>query len=223
MIHSEGRALAVLVRWPEPGQVMPALSARLGAEAAAQVYEAFIGDLVAGLPLASCSPVLYALDNASGFRHRFPDVPVRMQKGRSEGQRLHACFEELLAQHPQAVIVGSSLPDLHPRLLQAAFEMLERRDVVIGPTERGGFYLLGMREPRDVFRGVKWGTPGVLVTLLRNFERAHLDYGFFPTRQKIETQDDLVALRRRLHRPVAPLTYATLQALGVGQDARGVV
>ena len=150
-------------------------------------------------------------------------MTVRSQRGRTEGQRLHACFEDLLSRNPQAVVVGSSLPDLHPRLLQTAFEMLDRRDAVVGPTERGGFYLLGMREPRDVFRGVKWGAPDVLATLLGNLERAHLDYGFFPTRQKIETYDDLVSLGRRLHRPVAPLTYATLQTLGIGRDAREVV
>jgi hypothetical protein len=223
VVHSNGRALAVLVRWPEPGQVMPVLARRVGAEAAAQIYEAFIGDLVAGLPLAPCRSTLYCLDNPEGFHDRFPGVPVRLQKGRSEGQRILACFEELLADHPQVVIVGSSLPDLHPRLMRSAFEMLDRRDVVIGPTDRGGFYLLGMRKPLDVFRGIKWGTPGVLATLLRTFERARLDFGFFPTRQKIETFDDLVSLRRRLHRPVAPLTYSTLAALGIGQDAREVV
>jgi glycosyltransferase A (GT-A) superfamily protein (DUF2064 family) len=223
LIDSGGRALAVFVRWPEPGQVLPGIMTRLGAEGAAQVYEAFVGDLVAGLPLAPCTPSLYALDNSEGFRERFPGLPVRSQRGRTEGRRLHACFEELLARSPRAVVVGSSLPDLHPRLLLAAFEMLDRRDAVIGPTERGGFYLLGLREPRDVFRGVRWGAADVLATLLRNVERAHLDYGFFPTRQKIETYEDLVSLSRRIHRPVAPLTYATLQTLGVGRDAREVV
>jgi glycosyltransferase A (GT-A) superfamily protein (DUF2064 family) len=222
-MHRAGRALAVLVRWPEPGQVMPRLSSRLGAEAAAQVYEAFIGDLVASLPMASFDRALYAADNVQGFRERFPDVSVRPQSGRSEGRRLHACFEELLFTHPQAIIVGSSVPDLHPRMIESAFQMLDRRDVVIGPTERGGFYLLGMREPRDVFRGIRWGTGSELVTLLRNFQKAHLDYGFFPTRPKAETYEDLVALRRRLHRPMAPLTYATLQTLGIGQESRETV
>jgi len=219
-MRSEGGAVGILVRWPEPGQVMPQLAPRLGPEAAAQVYEAFVGDLVAGLPLATFDPFLYAADNAEGFRDRFPHVPVRPQMGRNEGRRLHYCFEDLLSAHPMALIVGSSLPDLHPRLLLSVFEMLERREAVVGPTERGGIYLLGMREPRDVFRGIKWGTPGVLATLLDNLKSAHLDYGFFPTRQKVETYEDLVALRGRLHRSMAPLTYATLATLGVGDEAR---
>ncbi|HEX7896941.1 MAG TPA: DUF2064 domain-containing protein [Planctomycetota bacterium] len=214
------RGLAVLVRWPEPGRVMPRLTSRLGPEAAAQVYEAFIGDLVAAMPLAAFDSRLYCLDHEEAFRAAFPGVTVRPQRGRFEGRRWHACFEEMLATHPLAVVVGSSLPDLHPRLLQSAFEMLERRDAVVGATERGGFYLLGMREPRDVFKDIPWGTGGELDALLRNLEKAHLDYGFFPTRQKIETLEDLIGLRRRLHRSIAPLTHATLQMLGVGDEAR---
>jgi glycosyltransferase A (GT-A) superfamily protein (DUF2064 family) len=195
---------------------MPFLVPRLGADGAAQVYEAFIGDLVAALPLVPFDTHLYALDHAEHFRARYPGVSIREQRGRSEGRRFHACFEEMLSSYALAVVVGSSLPDLHPRLLQSAFEMLERRDVVVGPTERGGFYLIGMREPRDIFRDIKWGAGSELVTLLGNVERAHLDYGFFPTRRKAETYEDLVAMRRRLQRPMAPLTYATLQTLGVG-------
>lgn len=212
-------AVAVMVRWPEPGQVMPHLIRRIGAEAAAQLYQAFIGDLVAGMPLTSFHACLYALDNVPGFKKLFPNMAVREQEGKSEGRRLRGCFEQLLATHPRAVLVGSSMPDLHPRMLQSAFEVLERRDVVIGPTERGGFYLLGMRKPNDVFRGIRWGTGSELVTLLQNFERAGLDYGFFPTRQKVEQYEDLVSLRRRLLRPMAPLTHAMMQTLGIGQEA----
>ena len=107
-----------------------------------------------------------------------------------------------------------------PRSEYAAEE--ERRDVVVGPTDRGGIYLLGMRRPIDVFRGIKWGTGTELATLLRNLDQAGLDYGFFPTRPKIESVEDLVPLRRRLLRQMAPLTYATMQTLGIGQETKEV-
>ena len=211
-------AVAVFVRWPEPGQVMPSLIRRLGAEASAQLYGAFIGDLIAGMPLSSYNGYLYALDNVYGFRERFKGVHVRAQQGVNEGKRLLACFEELLKTNPMAVIVGSSMPDLHPRMWKSAFEILARRDVVIGPTNRGGIYLLGMRKPVDIFRGIKWGTGTELVTLEENLRRAKLNYGFFPTRDKIEVYDDLPPLRRRLLRPMAPLTFATLSILGIGEQ-----
>lgn len=211
-------AVAVFVRWPEPGQVMPALVRRLGAEASAQLYEAFIGDLIAGMPLSSHAGYLYALDRLADFRDRYKGVNVRAQRGPSEGRRLLDCFEGLLKVHPMAVIVGSSMPDLHPRMWKSAFEMLEHRDVVLGPTDRGGIYLLGMKRAYSIYRGVKWGTGTELVTILDNLEQARLNYGFFPTRRKIEVYDDLAPLRKRLLRPMAPLTFATLQMLGIGQE-----
>jgi len=221
MVDREG-AVAVFVRWPEPGQVLPQLVRRIGAEASAQLYQAFIGDLVAGMPLSSFDGYLYALDNVYAFRERYKTVHIRAQQGNSEGRRLQGCFQELLATHPRAVIVGSSMPDLHPRLWKSAFEMLDRRDVVVGPTDRGGIYLLGMKKPHDVFRGLKWGTGTELEAILRNFEEARLNYGFFPTRRKIEQYEDLPPLRRRLLRPMAPLTFATLQVLGIGQETKEV-
>lgn len=221
-MRSERGALAVFVRWPEPGRIFPELTAGIGADAAAQVYEAFIGDLVAGLcrPSLGFDTYLYAADAVGEFRARFPTAAVRPQEGRGEGRRYLACFEELLFTHARAAVVGSSIPDLNPRMLLAAFEMLERRDVVVGPTEQGGIWLLAMREPRDVFRGIRWERGAVLAGLLDRFRRAHLDYGFFPTRRKVETAADLADLRRRLLRPMAPLTFSTLRAWGVAEPPR---
>jgi glycosyltransferase A (GT-A) superfamily protein (DUF2064 family) len=215
-------AVAVFVRWPEPGQVLPNLVRRLGAEASAQLYNCFVGDLVAGMPLSDFDGFLYALDNVYAYRDRYKGVHVRAQQGSNEGRRLQGCFQELLATHPRAVIVGSSMPDLHPRLWKSAFEILEHRDVVVGPTDRGGLYLLGMKQPHDVFRGIKWGTGTELMTLLDNLQAAGLDHGFFPQRRKIEVYEDVVDLRRRLLRPMAPLTFATLQLLGIGKETKEV-
>lgn len=221
MMSGREGAVAVFVRWPEPGQVLPQLVRRLGAEASAQLYGAFVGDLVAGMPLSAYDGYLYALNNAGAFRDRHKGVHIRAQVGSNEGRRLRNCFHDLLSTHSAAVIVGSSMPDLHPRLWKSAFEILRRRDVVVGPTDRGGIYLLGMKEPHDVFRGLKWGTGTELESLLSNLDAAGLNHGFFPTRRKVEVYDDLVDLRRRLLRPMAPLTYANLQMLGVGQETSG--
>jgi len=215
-------AVAVFVRWPEPGQVLPNLVRRLGAEASAQLYGSFVGDLVAGMPLSDYDGFLYALYNVYATRDSYKGVHVRAQQGPNEGRRLQGCFRELLSTHPRAVIVGSSMPDLHPRLWKSAFEILEHRDVVVGPTDRGGLYLIGMKKPHDVFRGIKWGTGTELMTLLDNLQAAGLDHGFFPQRRKIEVYEDVVGLRRRLLRPMAPLTFATLQMLGIGQETREV-
>ena len=212
----EGGAFAVFVRWPEPGGVLPRLCRRIGVEAAAQVYDAFLEDFITRLPGPPLEPILFAADHVEDFRARFPGLEVRPQRGRSESMRLHSCFEELLAHFPVAVVLRGAVPDLHPRMIASAFEMLDRRDSVVGGTRRGGVRLIGMREPRNVFRGVPWETERAFASLLVNLRMAHLDWGLFPARQEAETYEDLSALRSRLERSVAPATCAAMKAVGIG-------
>ena len=129
--------------------------------------------------------------------------------------RIHACFEELLSRFPVAVVLRGAVPDLHPRLITSAFEMLERRDTVVGGTRRGGVRLIGMREPRNVFRGVPWNTERAYESLLVNLKLAHLDWGLFPARQEAETYEDLSILSSRLERSIAPATCAAMKAVGI--------
>jgi glycosyltransferase A (GT-A) superfamily protein (DUF2064 family) len=205
------------VRWPEPGQVMPDLVRRLGAEASAQLYEAFIGDLIAGMPLASYKGFLYALDHVLDFRDRYKGVQVRAQQGSNEGKRLFACFQELLEVHPLAVIVGSSMPDLHPRMWKSAFEMLERRDVVVGPTDRGGIYLLGCASPST---STAESSGGRARSWSRSCEprSGGLNYGFFPTRRKIEVYDDLAPLRSACCAPWRRSRSRRCRSWAIGQE-----
>ncbi len=219
MRRREGGVLSVFVRWPEPGSVLPRLIRRIGADAAAQLYEAILDDLVAGLPSRS---FLYVRDHAADFRARFPGRIVRPQRGDTEGARLLACFQDLLEWHPKAVIVRGVFPNLHPGMVRAALDILDRRDAVVGPTGRGDFYLLGLRRPVDVFRSIRWGMERPLRPLLRNLEGARLDYGFFPARSEAETYEDLLALQRRLSGAAAPRTRAAFRALRIGRACREI-
>ncbi len=213
-MRKERGALALFVDEPDPGRTLPLLIPRLGADAAAQLYEAILDDLVLRLCDGPFDVVLYAAGDPNVFRARYPDAEVRLQRGRGEGRRLHACFEELLVTHTLAAVARPAFPDLHPRMVQAAFEMMDRRDVVFGRTERGGWYFLGMREPRDVFRSIRWGMPGVDAKLSDNFARAHLHCGYLPARRELRTPVDLAALAGRLPREAAPCTHTALETLG---------
>lgn len=213
-MRKERGALALFVDEPDPGRTLSSLIPRLGADAAAQLYEAILDDLVLRLCDGPFDLFLYAAENPHYFRARYLEMEVRLQRGRGEGRRLHACFEELLATHTLAAVARPVFPDLHPRMVQAAFEMMDRRDVVLGATERGGWYFLGMREPRDVFRSIRWGMPGVDARLADNFARAHLHCGYLPARRELRTPVDLATLAGRLPQESAPETHAALEMLG---------
>ena len=75
------------------------------------------------------------------------------------------------------MIIGSDLYDLTPKIIESAFLKLNSNDVVIGPAEDGGYYLLGMNvlQPH-IFQNKEWGTSSVRKETLANLKdkKVHL-------------------------------------------------
>jgi glycosyltransferase A (GT-A) superfamily protein (DUF2064 family) len=67
------------------------------------------------------------------------------------------------------VLVGTDIPDIAPRHIQAAFVALGRYGAVFGPAADGGFWLAGMRgDHRGLFRHVRWSSRHALADTLAN-------------------------------------------------------
>ena len=81
----------------------------------------------------------------------------RVDQGHGDlGQRMARALR--LAGGP-AVLVGTDIPDLSPAILAQAFRALRSHDVVLGPAEDGGFWLVGVNDPAFArFDGVLWST-----------------------------------------------------------------
>jgi rSAM/selenodomain-associated transferase 1 len=92
------------------------------------------------------------------------------QRGATLGDRMHNVFVYAhKSKSKKTVIIGTDSPTLPPRLIEKAFSALRRKDVVIGPSTDGGYYLIGMKEPRrGIFKGVKWSSVSVLKKTLDN-------------------------------------------------------
>lgn len=94
-----------------------------------------------------------------------------------------------------ALLVGTDIPALAASHVAAAFRLLGRHDVVFGPAEDGGFWLVGARRPASLagaFAGVRWSGPQALADVLANLPR-RVSVGFAA---RLEDVDDGGALRR---------------------------
>jgi uncharacterized protein len=98
------------------------------------------------------------------------------------------------------VLVGADIPALGARHVGAAFHMLDGYDLVFGPAEDGGFWLVGAREARrlpQLFEGVRWSGRYALADTLAGLPRS-VTVGFI---ERLEDVDDGEAFRRlRPHR-----------------------
>jgi rSAM/selenodomain-associated transferase 1 len=115
----------------------------------------------------------------------------------SLGERMHQAFAEAFATGAaRVVIIGTDCPGLTPELLQAAFEALHRHDMVVGPADDGGYYLLGLRELQPaLFANKNWSTATVLPDTLADAARLGLGVAQLPVLHDVDSGSDLATWR----------------------------
>jgi uncharacterized protein len=144
---------------------------------------------------------------------------ARLPQGRGDlGQRMLRTCRELLGRGaPAVVLVGSDSPTLPRRRLVEAFRSLQRgADLVLGPAEDGGYYLIGVAAVRPLlFHRVRWGGSEVFAATLRRARHLGLRIALLPPWHDCDRPADLPRLRRALRRDPgrAPRTARLLEEL----------
>ena len=220
------RLLLVAAKVPEAGRVKTRLVGRDGAENeamseadAARLAQAFLTDT---LQKAADCPVpadlWLALD---GETENLPEAlrlfggRIVKQEGSDLGEKMARLFEAGFADgFAQIIIIGSDTPHLPPAFLVDAWGRLEAgADVVLGPADDGGYYLMGLKQARpDLLQDIAWSTNTVLGQTREKAREADLTVGQTPPWYDIDTPDDLRRLRTDLMRGSvsAPHTRAAL-------------
>ncbi|MCK6556394.1 TIGR04282 family arsenosugar biosynthesis glycosyltransferase [Candidatus Binatia bacterium] len=152
-----------MARYPTAGQVKTRLARALGVEPATALYRAFLADLAARFgngprPLAWLfHPPTAPFAEVVGAGARC--LP---QRGDDLATRLRHAFEDLTTSAAGLMVIGADVPHIPADRLAAADSALAAADVVLGPTDDGGYYLVAMHSAYDVFSGVEMGTDRVL-------------------------------------------------------------
>jgi rSAM/selenodomain-associated transferase 1 len=116
-----------------------------------------------------------------------------VQQGNSLGDRMSNAFENGFKQgYEKVILIGSDLPDISPSIIQEAFDKLEKSEVVFGPAEDGGYYLIGMKKPRKfIFENKPWSETELLKLTLEELGKQDVSYSFLQTLNDIDTFEDL--------------------------------
>jgi len=154
-----------MAKHPAPGRVKTRLAASLGAERACALYRAFVLDLADRLDALPYDVTWAYWPAAAPFPTLLPGARCRPQRGADLGDRMANAVAECGG---PAVVIGADAPHVPAARLAEAMEALAgAADLVLGPAEDGGYYLIGLREPTPaVFTGIAWGTSRVLAETL---------------------------------------------------------
>jgi rSAM/selenodomain-associated transferase 1 len=202
-----------MAKHPEPGRVKTRLAARLGPARACALYRAFVLDLADRLVALPYAVTWAYWPPAAPFAALLPAARCRAQRGADLGERMANAVGDALAEAPGPVLViGGDAPHVPAaRLADAASALAAGADVVLGPADDGGYYLIGLRSPAPrLFRGIAWGTSRVLADTVARVGtlRTHLLLPSFD----VDEPEDLARLAAVLARGdvVLPRTAALL-------------
>ncbi len=195
-------ALIVFAKPPVAGQVKTRLFPLLAPDEAAELYHAFLADSIETYRLLGPDLFLYFTESTDALD--VPDRPsetTRFQKGESLADRLLNAFSEVLNEgYRRVVAIGTDHPSLPLEFLAEAFEALSgRTDVVLGPAEDGGYYLMGMRRlVPELLLGMRFSHSDVFSDTVRRADDAGLSLRVLPVWYDVDTPDDLPRLFRDL-------------------------
>ncbi len=190
------RALIVMARHPTPGETKTRLCPPFRPDQAAALYERFLLQVfrtVRSVPGIARFVAYTPADRIDYFREIAPDFELMPQQGDGLGERLDVALSAVLARGFDGVVVlGSDAPTLPLAHLAAAFDLLEQVDIVLGPCEDGGYYLIGAKRPQPrLLREVRMSTPTVLQDTLELAAQEGLAVGLAPRWYDVDTIEDL--------------------------------
>jgi uncharacterized protein len=216
------RSLFVVAKQPAAGRTKTRLCPPLDGATAARLYAGFLHDVLAimrQVPDVSRT-VAYLPAGAEGyFATLAPDMAHLLQQGADLGERLdYLLTTALTTGADQAVVMSSDSPTLPAASIAAAFAALDGpADVVLGPCDDGGYYLIGLKRPHpSLLREVPMSTPTVLADTIALAERLGLRVALLPPWYDVDTVVDLDRLRAELadaSPEIAPYTRAVLKEL----------
>ena len=165
--------LLIFTRNPELGKAKTRLAQTVGDETALEIYTFLLNrtrDI--SLQVNADKAVYYSVKIRENDIWDASIFQKHQQFGEDLGIRMLNAFKKgFEAGYQKVMIIGSDLYDLSSKNIEKAFTVLDENDVVIGPAEDGGYYLLGMNALQEnVFKNKEWGTASVRAATLTDLK-----------------------------------------------------
>lgn len=194
------KALILFTRVPVPGKTKTRLMPFLTENECADLHANFLKDTYAKAVRSGADVlVFYTPEDKEGMLRELLGDGARYlpQYGENLGVRMkYAIGIALRLGYEKCVLIGSDCPQIHTETLEASFDSLDQKDIVIHPTVDGGYYLIGMKEEYDSIWNIeRYGTNTVIYDTLQHMKNEHLKTAVGQMYYDIDEEADL----RRLY------------------------
>lgn len=189
-------AILIFLKAPRRGHVKTRLAHHVGSERALKVYRALVARQWTALPESACVEVHYTPHDATVEMRNWlgAEVDYFPQSEGELGARLGHSVQCAFGRGARSVTcIGGDCPQLETRHFEEAEALLDGgHDVVFGPSEDGGYYLIALRSPlTQLFADIPWSTRNTLDASLRKANSLGLKVGLLETLYDIDEETEL--------------------------------
>lgn len=190
-------ALIVFIKAPVEGEVKTRLAKTIGNKNAVRVYETLLEQTLTIAKNLYWDTFFYTNKQFS-----FNKEKLCIQEGEDLGEKMSNAFKDVFRKgYGKVCIIGSDCLSLQTRDIMTAFEALKSKQHVIGPSEDGGYYLLGITTySHQLFSNIKWSTSEVYQKTTQQISQLKSSYHTLRTLNDIDNIEDL-----RGHKELADL------------------
>ena len=196
------RTLVIMAKAPRPGMVKTRLIESLPQEAVTAFYRCLLDDtitLARSLDTVKVAVMCPHSDVDELTRMLGNRVQVVAQQGEGLAAGLTSVFGHFARGKHRVIAFNSDSPHLPASVLEDAFDALASHDLVVGPTDDGGYYLVGARTSHPtLFAGDNMGTRSALESLLMRARKLDLSVGLTDSCYDVDVAPDLLRLAAEL-------------------------
>lgn len=191
------RALIVFQKNPEPGNVKTRLAKDIGYEKATEIYIFLLAHTHQQVQKVVADIFVYFQGGINENYVVLPRYYLAHQEEGDLGKKMESAFTEIFNYgYEEVMIIGSDCYELDYEIIEEGYKGLANHDLVIGPAEDGGYYLLGMKKLNSfLFRDKPWSTSSIYKLTLQEANSHGLSVYNLPTLGDIDTKEDLGELK----------------------------
>ena len=203
MIEACRSALILFAKDPVEGRVKTRLGSLLDPKTTLNLYLHFLDDSIAKIHAVTDVErfIGVASEPQTGYFEKLsyhPPARLFVQEGEDLGQRMRQAFEDRFREgYERVVIIGADSPTLPTGYIEQALH--SEKQMVIGPSTDGGYYLIGMRgKVTELFTDIDWGTGSVLADTLKILQKQGVPAELLPVWYDVDLPEDLRFLKTHL-------------------------
>lgn len=194
--------IVIFTRFPEPGFAKTRLIPKLGPMEAANLQKRMTENIVAqAMRFAEEKGVQVEIRYQDGSKKAMknwlgPDYHYQAQGEGDLGVKMNRALTEAFRNGTKAVlIIGTDCPSISKETINKALTALLTHDLVLGPANDGGYYLIGLsQEAPELFKNIPWGSDKVLQSTLDRAGQSRLSFSLVEKLTDIDRPEDLASL-----------------------------